>query len=210
MQLKQPSEWNIFHTLRSSAGSFVSFPVVCTERFVPHAQTFSNLTVTRQNSRGCSAHCWLLGSSLWTRGARERRAAQRYQIEAAGCVCLHCWCRIRALGWPRCRGFSATPAWSAHTPWGSAFLPLLPKAFAFLGEVVVVFLCLLTSTKLPDGISMLCKETGAFYYRGHVDPIHLHSQKWSKAFAHCIGKECSAPSRDPEGLLWDIVALWIL
>lgn len=54
---------------------------------------------------------------------------------------------------------------------------------------------------------MLCKETGAFYYWGHVDPIHLHSQKWSRAFAHCIGKECSAPSRDPEGLLWDIVTL---
>lgn len=95
----------------------------------------------------------------------------------------------------------------AHTAWSSAFLPLPPKASAFLGEVVVVFLCLLTSTKLPDGISMLCRETGTFYYRCHVDAIHLHSQKWSKAFAHCIGKECSAPSRDPEGLLWDIVAL---
>lgn len=85
--------------------------------------------------------------------------------------------------------------------------PSRPRLLLFLGEVVVVYLCLLTSTKLPDGISMLCRETEAFYYRCHVDPIHLHSQKWSEAFAHCIGKECSAPSRDPEGLLWAIVAL---
>lgn len=32
-------------------------------------------------------------------------------------------------------------------------------------------------------------------------------QKWSKAFAHCVGKDYSAPSGDPEGLLWDIVTL---
>lgn len=103
--------------------------------------------------------------------------------------------------------FSDTSLKRTHTM-KAAFLPFLPKAFAFLGgEVVVVFLRLLTSTELPDGISMLCEETGAFYYRGHVDPIHLHSQKWSKAFAHCSGRECSAPSKDPEGLLWDIVTL---
>lgn len=46
---------------------------------------------------------------------------------------------------------------------------------------------------------MLCKETGAFYYWDHVDPIHLHSQKWSKAFANCTGNESSVTSRKPRG-----------
>lgn len=126
------------------------------------------------------------------------------------CACLHCLPpSYRAAGWQRCCycRFLGTAAWSAHTRRKSAFLPLLPMAFAFLEEAVVVFQRLLTSTKLPDGISMLCKETGAFYYWGHVDLIHLHSQKWSEAFANCTGNECSAPSRDPEGLLWDIVTL---
>lgn len=30
----------------------MSFPLVCAGRFIPHLQTFSNLTVTRQNKRG--------------------------------------------------------------------------------------------------------------------------------------------------------------